>query len=241
MTAQRAYCLDLSAMKANILAGDYRLAITEGERFIAQDPHSDELYYLLGLCYLKDGNYLRASDIFEIIIKEFKGSAFEDAAGMGFGDTYFLRGDFIRARETYQSILKSHPETKLKAGLYYRISEASFKEGNSERGKEYLDKLNADFPLAPETRQSRLMQLPEKNTPLFYYSVQVGSFVNSANAYNLKNKLLNSGYSAYVEESVSGSGIKTFRVGAGKLNSRLEAEELNNKLIADGYPTKICP
>jgi len=54
----------------------------------------DELYYLLSLSYLKDGNYLRASDIFEIILREFKGSRFKEDALLALGDTYFLRGDY---------------------------------------------------------------------------------------------------------------------------------------------------
>ena len=78
-----AYALDLDKLKAYFLSGDYKSAITEGERVLAKVEDSgpiDELYYILGLSYLKDGNYLRASDIFEIILNECKGSHFKDDA-----------------------------------------------------------------------------------------------------------------------------------------------------------------
>ena len=59
-----AYALNLDSLKANLLKGDYKAAISEGERLVARDQRSDELYYLLGLCYLKDGNFLRSSESF---------------------------------------------------------------------------------------------------------------------------------------------------------------------------------
>ncbi len=224
-----------------MLRGDYKSAIAEGERLIAQEPHSVELYYLLALSYLKEENYLRASDIFEIIMKEFKGSKFNDEAGMGLGDTYLLRGDYLKAQGCYLEVIKNNPDTKLKAQLYYRVSEAGFKEGNSALGKEYLARLKDKFPLTLEIKQDQGISQVEKNNFTFYYFVQVGYFVNPANANNLKTKLISSGYPAYIEESVVAGGQKTYRVGVGKLKSRQEAEALNKKLVEEGYPTKICP
>ncbi|MCX5695292.1 MAG: SPOR domain-containing protein [Candidatus Omnitrophica bacterium] len=235
------YALNLEKMKTNMLLGDYKSAITEGEKLIAKDPHSDELYYLLGLCYLKDGNYLRASDIFEVVIKEFKGSKFKEEATMGLGDTYLLREDFDRASSLYLGIIKDSPKTKLKPQLYYRISEIGFKKGDVNQGKEYLTKLREGYSLAPEAKQGQDICPLERNNLNFYYSVQIGSFSNPANAQNLNQKLLNSGYSSYIEESLAASGLKTYRVKVGKLASRQEAENLNKKLKTEGYPTKICP
>ncbi|MBN1913662.1 MAG: hypothetical protein JW788_04610 [Candidatus Omnitrophica bacterium] len=48
------------------LSGDYKAAISEGEKILAQAKDQDgldELYYILALSYMKEGNYLRASDI----------------------------------------------------------------------------------------------------------------------------------------------------------------------------------
>lgn len=241
LVTQNAYSLDLNPMKKNMLLGDYKAAITDGEKLIAKNPHSDELYYLMGLCYLKDGNYLRASDIFEVIINEFRGSRFKEDALMGLGDTYLLREDLEKAREVYQGIIKSNPDSKFKAQVYYRLSEIGFKKGEVTQAKDYVTKLRENYPLAPELKQSQEICPVEKNNFNFSYSVQIGSFSSASNAENLNEKLLKSGYPAYTEVSVSSSGAKTFRVRVGRLQTRQEAENLNKKLTQEGYPTKICP
>jgi len=238
-----AYALNLDKIKTCFLDGDYKSAITEGEKLIAQDRkglHSDELYYILGLSYLKDGNYLRASDIFEIIINEFKNSIFADEAKLALGDTYFLRDDFNRAQDHYKDLLRNNPSTKLKAQIYFRLSQTGFKIGNMRQGKEYLEKLNQEFPLSIEARLSKdLCALPNYSSN-FFYTVQVGSFSNIRNAKNLLQRLIQKDYPAYIEELSSRGGM-SYRVRVGKFDKRQEATNLEQKLIQEGYPTKICP
>ena len=147
------YALSLDKVKVYFLGGDYKSAILEGEELLASEAQSarcDELYYILGLSYLKDGNALRASDIFEIILKEFRDSAFKEEAGLGLGDSYFLRGDFSKAQDCYKGLIDTNPRTKLKAQVYYRLSKVCFKKGDTQTATEYLDKLKADFPLSCE-------------------------------------------------------------------------------------------
>ncbi len=125
------YALNLDKIKVHFLAGDYKSAILEGEKLLAgeaQSGRSDELYYILGLSYLKDGNYLRASDIFEIILKEFKNSAFKEEASLGLGDTYFLKGDYGQAEGYFRELINNNPATKLKAQVCYRLSLIGFNE-----------------------------------------------------------------------------------------------------------------
>ena len=160
---------------------------------------------------------------------------------MGLGDTYFLRDDFDKARDVYQGILKNNSDTKLKAQVYYRLSEVGFKKGDINEAKDYLTKLRESYPLAPELKQSQAICPVTKNNFNFYYSVQIGSFSSSSNAQNLTEKLLKSGYPAYIEEGSNVSGAKIYRVRVGKLQSRQETEDLNKKLLQEGYPTKICP
>ena len=59
LLVDKGYCLNLDKVKVYFLEGDYKSAILEGEKLIAQDPHSDELYYILGLSYLKDEGTVR--------------------------------------------------------------------------------------------------------------------------------------------------------------------------------------
>lgn len=240
ITAGNGYCLNIDKVKVYFLSGDYKSAILEGEKVLANytthPPDLDGLYYILALSYLKDGEYLRASDIFEIIIREFKESRFLDEARLGLGDTYFLKGDYEKAQGYYSGLLNSNPRTKLKAPLYYRLSEIALKEGNTQAAKEYLDKLKTDFSFSPEIKSDKdLAGLSD-----IYYAVQVGSFVNPSNARNLRDKLIAKGYDAYLEETVTGAA-KTYRVRVGRLKLREVANQLENKLSSEGYPTKIVP
>ena len=229
----------LDKIKVYILNSDYQSAITEGERLISLSGsgyQSEELYYLLGLSYLKVGNYLRASDIFEIILKEFKNSAFREGAYLGLGDTFFLRGDYQKARDNYLKLVSDYPHTKLKAAAYSRLAQSAAKCGNTEEAQSYQVKLESEFSLSPESlRESNI--LPSGN---FYYTVQAGSFANRTNADNLARKLTDQGYSVYVEELPLQDKVM-YRVKVGKFNNRQEALELEAKLSREGYPTKVCP
>lgn len=234
------YCLNLDKVKINFLSGDYRAAILEGEKLLAKDAHSDELYYLLGLCYLKDANYLRASDIFEIILREFKNSKFKDEAQLGLGDTYFLRQDFDRAGDYYEGLLKDNPRTKLKALVYYRLSQNAFKKGDTAQGKEYLDKIKDEFPANPQLMANQDLYPISDSAAGIYYTVQVGSFSSATNAHNLTERLKQKNYPAYTEE-INSAGALSYRVRVGKLRLLSEARDLENKLSQEGYPTKIYP
>jgi len=237
------YALNLESVKINFLSGDYESAILEGEKILAgagQAAGLDELYYFLGLSYLKDGNYLRASDIFEIILSEYKDSAFNEDALLGLGDTYFLRADYDKAEEYYNKLVNSNPRTKLKAQVYYRLSQIGFKKGDTQQAKEYLDKLKNNFSLNLEAKMNQDLPPISESALGFYYTVQVGAFSKKANAQNLTQKLINLGYPAFIDEMAS-ADKGTYRVRVGKLKMRQEAVELEKKLSQKGYPTKICP
>lgn len=234
-----AYALNLDKLKASFISGDYKSAIQEGERILAGSPSNyqlDELYYLLGLSYLKDGNYLRASDIFEIVLKEFKQSRFKPDAKLGLGDTYFLRGDYQLAQQHYQELISHYADTKIKPLVYYRLNLCAARIGDTQQAEAWRDKLKQEFPSSLETNLDKeLGLLPQLN-----YTVQVGSFVSQANAKNLSEKLARNGYTAYIVE-MNSAGVTTYRVRVGKLSSLEAAQELERKLSQEGYPTKICP
>ena len=234
----QAHALNLDKARFYFLNGDYSACINEGEKILSglgDSREFDNLYYLLGLSYLKEGNYLRASDIFEIILKEFKNSSFKEEARLGLGDTYFLRGDYNKAAGYYKDLLSRNSHAKFASLLYYRLSQCAFKTGKTAEGQDYLCKLRKEFPLNLESIANKDL-VPSVN----YYTVQTGSFSSSRNASNLEQKLTQKNYPAYIEESNS-QGKISYRVKVGRFASRADAIELADKLSREGYPTKICP
>jgi tetratricopeptide (TPR) repeat protein len=233
-----AYALNTDRMRVLFLSGDYDACIAEGEKLLAGPGYSrqmDELYYLLALSYLKQGNYLRSSDIFEIILKEFKDSAYKEAALVGLGDAYFLSNDYTKALAVYQDLLQRYPKTKYAAVAFYRISQCAFKTGVPALGNEYACKLKDTFPLNLEGKVDT-----DIACPFAYYSVQVGSFSQEKNATNLVRKLSQQGCDAYIDQA-SGQGKPLYRVRVGKVATQQEAVRLAEELAQQGYPTKVCP
>lgn len=228
----RACAINLEKVRASVLNGDYKEAIAEGEKLMANTGRDtkdlDELYYLLGLSYMKDGNVLRASDIFEIILNELKGSRLKEEAELGLADTYLLRENYKEAQARYKKLAADAPKSRLITPIYYRLSICASRLGDISEAKDYALKSGVE---AVDT-------LPDTD----FYSVQVGSFAKDTNANSLAEKLSARGYPAFVEEmDLAAQGDKVYRVKVGKLKSIAEAQELEKKLIQDGYPTKISP
>ena len=148
-----AHALNLDSAKVNFLKGDYPETIKECENILANAGSSsglDELYHILGISYLKQGNLLRASDIFEIIIKEFKDSSFQESAVLGMGDVYMLKADYENAQNIYKQFLEQNPNSAFKSLIFYRLAQISLKNGNWQEYQGYSEKLEKDYPLSFE-------------------------------------------------------------------------------------------
>lgn len=227
-------------MKSDFISGDYKTAIKEGEKILAEAKHSrdmDELYYFLGLSYLKDGNFLRAWDIFEIIVKEYKDSRYVVDARLGIGDAHFLMGNFDKANRVFEDLLRADQKNINKADLYYRLGQCADKLEDANSAKYYGEKLTKEFPLY--VKPDLVSECLPITTSLSY-SVQVGSFSREINALNLSRQLNKKGFNSYVEKNHSG-GKTAFRVKVGRLQKRAEAVLLAEKLSLEGYPVKVCP
>ena len=237
------YALTLENIKANFLNADYKAVISGGEKLLAGAHSSsglDELYYLLGLSYLKEGNYLRSADIFEIILNEFEHSRFKDEARMGLADAFFIMGEFDKADSLYKESISINPDSKFKAQAYWRLSQIAFKKSDTQQASFYLQKIKAEFPLCMEVKLSGDNFVSGGLKEGLYYTVQVGSFVKEENAKNLLRKLSENGYPAYLEE-IDRLGKVVYRVRVGRFAQRKDAEALETRLSQEGYPTRICP
>ncbi|MCX7927137.1 MAG: SPOR domain-containing protein [Candidatus Omnitrophica bacterium] len=143
------FAIDTQMLRQYFLAGDYQQTIKEAEAILARAQTRnglDEVYYFLGLSYLKSANYLRAEDVFQIICSEFKGSKFSEEAIIGLGDIAYLKGDFSKAASIYQSLLEKEPNTKLKAGIYYRLSKTYECLNDYNKQKYFRQKLITRYP-----------------------------------------------------------------------------------------------
>lgn len=240
------WAVEMDSLKTDFLQGNYRRVIFEasGQLQKINIGRTDELNYILGLSYLKEGKFSLARDCFGRILENSGGEFFEQAS-LGLADTYLTEGRFQEAEKIYDKLIAQDSNSSLKAALLYRLSQLEFKRNNSQQGNLYYSKLKRDFPLSPESRPNKGLglirefvkadnQTVEQSSG--QYCVQVGFFSSISNASNLKGELLNKNYPAYVERAASG-----YRVRVGKFKTQKEAADLEEKLSREGFPTKLCP
>lgn len=243
-----AWAFDLEALKTDFLQGNYRRVIFEGQAELSRlhFGNADELNYILGLSYLKESKLDLAQGCFRRILSV-SGSKFKEDASLSLADTYFVSGELNEAEAAYQRLISDNANSPYKSAVLYRLSQLESRRGNHQKSSEYLVKLKKDFPLSPELKSTKSIPVitpsvgecePDKSITQDTggYSVQVGFFTSNANANNFKETLSGKNYPAFVEDAASG-----YRVKVGKVKSRQEAQELEDRLNQDGFQTKICP
>jgi len=206
------YALNIDRVKMYFLRGDYDAAISEGESLISGDNKSSELYYFLGLSYLKRMEYPKAANCFSLVINNFGDNKLKEESRIALADVYYLKGDLARAKEIYEELLRDYPKTKFREEIRQKLQGVGLKAST----------------------------VPTAQSTVAYYPVQVGSFADINNAKKLTRKLTEGGFSAYMEESYN-LNKKAYPVRVGKFKSRSEAEQLSRELSRKGYPIKICP
>jgi len=264
------FALDITSVKENFFKKDYSGCIREGRKLLPgarrNERNLDELYYLMGLCYLKTEDYEAGLGSFKKIKEDFSKSRFTEEARLGTGDCHFAKGDLVLAGSEYQQLLDNYPQTKLKPAIYYRLSQLGERSGDSQQQREYSEKLKKEFPNSPEAglsvklfpdarfTQARSLKailpevppaaveqvLAEKTVKNGIYCVQIGAFSKELNANNLAQKLKDKSYPAYVESATLKDRV-IYKVRIGKFENKLQAKKMEIELSGLGYPTKIYP
>ena len=122
---------DIEALKVDLLQGNYRRIIFEGQAQVDRINigSTDELNYILGLSYLKEGKLDLAQSCFLRILNN-QISKFKTQATLGLADTFLIGGKFQEAEEIYNKLITDQPNSSQKATVLYRLSQLELKRGN---------------------------------------------------------------------------------------------------------------
>lgn len=227
----------LAEAQVQYLQCDYQQAIDTLEKLLSLhvDRRSPpELYYLLGLSYLKSNNLLRASDCFDIIIKEYPDSLVFRQAQIKLIDIDLLREDFKAALEACDEFSRRFPQSEFASAIVLRRYKAQLKLGNAVAAKDLKIRLESDYPQSPENKA-----IEEKLEKGVNFCVQVGSFKDKLNAQSLVQSLKQKGFDSYIADGEYSDNL--YRVRVGRLNSLGETKALEKRLSEQGLPTKIFP
>ena len=234
-----AFAQDLDKAQELFLRGDYKASITECENLLSLNPDKEPLpqvYYLLGLNYLKTGNYLRSRDIFQIIIDEIPKSKLRQEAYLGIADSYFLEGNYSRSKAHYENFIRDFPNSQLLSLAYLRLGQIDLKEGRWKEAGDLFLKIKRDYPLSFEADTAQRLSTGDN-----FFTVQVASFGDLEKAKALSIKLINKGYPEVFISSLDKEGQTFYRVRMGKFSTQKEALALKDRLTKEGYKPIIYP
>lgn len=252
----------LSAVKIMFMESDYKGAIKKGESLLSgaakQEQWLDELYYYLGLSYMKTGAYMRAADIFAIIINEFPESAFHEQSYVSVVDSEVLSGDYETARKYAEEFLKKYRKSSYRGKVKERMVVIDSKLRG--QNKALAPKTSAEQRPAPvyekkapaiapskkyETGDLQLLLSPEvleqSASSSGVFAVQVGAFSSKQNADALANKLSLKGYKVFIITAHPSEKHTVYKVRVGGYATKAEAASAARVLSQRGYPTKILP
>lgn len=191
--------------------------------------------YLVGICYLKLGNGIRAREYFKKGIRGKADTITLDCL-IGTADSYHIETQYFEAIERYKYILGKYRKIPNEANINYKMAQSYYCVGDWSKAKKYFKKTKNNYSDSFESEIAR--NVLDKNC--FYYTVQVGSFGNKLNADKLFTKLKRKKYPVFIDETKD--NFDTFyRVRVGKFTKLQEAKRYEQKLKENGLPTKIYP
>jgi len=232
------WAVSVADIEKDMLNENYARAITTARTVLGRPLSLTEkrrANYLVGICYLKLANGIRAREYFKKGISDKTDTITLDCL-VGTADSYYTETQYREAIQRYKYILSKYRKIPNEANIVYKMAQSYYHLGDWVKAKKYYKKTKNDYSDSFESEFARDIL----NQNCFYYTVQVGSFGNKSNAENLIKKLKKSKYSAFIDETRD--NLDTFyRVRVGKFSELQEAKKYEQNLKKDGLPTKIYP
>ena len=221
-----------------LLKEQYADAIKTGESALQNKrlgrEDKKEIMYMIGLAFLKTGNFERSRAYFNGILK-FGGKSLKEEARAGIAHSYFYEGKYDEATAAYENSLALYPSSDMAASMYYNLGMANLKKGNEEKAKMCAEKLKKEYGSSFEAESIPESLAAGRET---YYIVQLGSFKSLKNAKKLTRRLARKKYEYYIQKAKV-KGHTRYRVRAGKFSNIYYAKRLVSKLKKSGFKSKI--
>ena len=234
-----AFAANLESAKMSYLKEDYSEAIIECQNILKYSPPltlKTETLYLMGLSYLKLNETVKSQEVLQEALNQNPPAELKEKIELALGETYYLNGEIDKAQSQFKKILSDYPKSSFAPTIYFHLGHCALKSGLWDEAKSYFTKINREYPLSLEAPVAQEVL----NNSEFYFTIQIGSFINEKNANELCQNLKNKGYDAYLTEFKSSSATY-HRVRVGKYDLKSAALNEEEKLKADGFPTHIWP
>ncbi len=204
------------------------------DRYLKNKESSPEYLYLKSLLLMKRSSFEEAR-IYSDKLTKF-GGKWSEYALLGRADTYFLSGQFCDADTLYTTFMDRFPRSEIMPDVLYKHGLSLRKQGYWKEARESFSLLIERYPNSLSSSYTR--RILDENE--FYFTIQVGSFLNYDNAYNLSKELDLKGFDSYIKKIVH-KGKLYYRVRVGKLDNRSQVESQFKSLASSGYSGVIYP
>ncbi len=228
------FAQELSTAWEYFLKGRYNISERIVNSLLEEKNFSPDVYYLKALILLRTGDFERARIYFEKL--SFYGKNWSEISLISQADSFFQQGKLSQAKSIYQTFLKRYPHSSYLPEVLYKYAQILRKEGSWEEAKTYFRKVVNDWPHSLFATFARKLLSEDE----FYFCVQVGSFLNYDNAYNLTVRIKNMGYPAYIKK-VEYRGELYYRVRIGKYSDKNSARKVCAQLRKKGIHGIIYP
>jgi len=228
------FAQELSTAWEYFLKERYNISERIVNSLLEEKNASPDIYYLKALILLRTGDYEHARIYFEKL--SFYGKDWSEISLIAQADAFFYQGKLSQAKNIYQTFLKRYSYSSYLPEVLYKYAQILRKEGLWEEAKTYFRKVVNNWPHSLFATFARKLLSEDE----FYFCVQVGSFLNYDNAYNLTVRIKNMGYPAYIKK-VEYRGELYYRVRIGKYPDRNSVQEVLAQLRKKGINGIIYP
>jgi len=200
------------------------------------NPRVAEAFYYLGRLSLAPDSAL---SYYRRVITRYPQSRYADVAHLEIAKIHFARKDYNNAIMTLNELLRSFPETGVKDEVLFWLGMSYISSGKKKEGTPILEGLRRDYPKSVwSERTLRVIPGSEPSTSGPYFTIQVGSYRDKANADAYAGEIGKQGFDVQVVEAFV-KGNTYFRVWVGKFATREDADALSLKLNALGIKGNV--
>jgi len=144
----------------------YKEALIQFKPQTVPQEMMDKIHYNLSWAYLKQGEFKKAIEEFQRIVKETDDKIVKVSALCQIGDTYQDSGDYAEAQKTYSAILKDFPDSIYSDYVQYQLGLTWLKASNYDAAIMSFQVMKRNFP------QSKLLDDATYALGLAYFQRQ---------------------------------------------------------------------
>ncbi len=201
------------------------------------NPRIAEAYYYLGrLSIVPDSALL----YYTKVINDYPESRYADISYLEIAKSSIAREKYKNAIVTLNELLRKFPDTNLKDEIFFWLGVSYMSSGEQEQGIGILQNLRKMFPKSLWSERAASI-IPTKQPPEAtkeYYTVQVGSYRNRANAEKHAAQMTEKEFDVQIVEALV-KGNTYYRVWVGKFSTIEEAKTFSLKLESLGIKGNV--